>query len=133
MLLALATGDPRVAAAPCSLSAFAADPWIVGTGAGPGLIAAACLRAGFAPRVAARLDNQPAIQAAVAAGVGATLIPALAARNVLPGVAVVELAPPAPPRRIHAHRLAGPADHAIAAGLQALADAAVARGRAPAS
>ena len=117
-----------MADAPCSLSAFARDSWIIGTGADPGLIARACLRAGFAPHIAARLDNQPAIQAAVFAGVGTTLIPALAAQDLRPGITVVELAPPAPSRRIHAHRLAGPADDAIAAGLHALARVVPARG-----
>jgi DNA-binding transcriptional LysR family regulator len=129
MLLALPADDPRVADAPCFLSAFASDPWIIGTRGDPGLIARACLRAGFAPRVAARLDNQPAIQAAVVAGVGTTLIPALAAQELRPGITAVELAPPTPSRRIHAHRLAGPADDVTATGLHALARVALTRGR----
>jgi hypothetical protein len=55
---------PRVA-----VSDLAEHPWILGTDTGDiGIIQRACLVAGFEPRVAARLDNQPAIQAAVAAG-----------------------------------------------------------------
>ena len=91
-----------------------------------GLIEEACATAGFAPHIASRLDQQPAIQAAVAAGIGVTLIPMLATRQLHPGV-VLQRVQAAPVRHIAMHRLGGPVDAVTAAGMEALAAAAATR------
>jgi molybdate transport repressor ModE-like protein len=131
MLLALPAGDPRARAPAIGLVNLREDPWILGMPRGDiGLIATACAEAGFEPRVSARLDNQPAIQAAVASGVGVTLIPALAAADLRPGVVVRRLRGRPPVRRVLGHALAGPRDPAVAAGLLALQHSASSRGAA---
>lgn len=128
MLLALPVGDRRATALSVRLADLADERWILGTSAGVGgFIARACAAAGFEPAVVARLDNQPAIQAAVGAGVGITLIPGLAAGDLRPGVAVTRVAAPTPRRRIYASVLTGPRDAALEAGLATLHAAAQAR------
>jgi DNA-binding transcriptional LysR family regulator len=125
MLLALSARHPRAAIAEIALAELDDQPWIVGTARrAHGLIVSACRDAGFEPRISARLDNQPAIQAAVAADVGITLIPALACREIRPDLRLIRLTPPAPTRRVHAHTLAGPSDQAVVGGLHALRSAA---------
>jgi DNA-binding transcriptional LysR family regulator len=121
MLLAVACDDPRATSDPIPLNDLRDDLWIIGTDRrARDLILAPCLEAGFTPRVAARLDNQPAIQAAVAAGIGVTLIPTLAARAVRTDLVLKQLAPPTPTCQLHTHTWAGPPDSAIRAGLAAL-------------
>jgi DNA-binding transcriptional LysR family regulator len=125
MLIALAAGHPRAEATRLELADLRDEPWIVGTGAPhASVILRACAAAGFAPRIAARLDHQPAIQAAVAAGVGVTLVPALATRRVLPEIAVREPSSPRPTRQVFMHVLAGPRAPATEAGLAVLRDVA---------
>jgi len=121
MLLALPPGHPRARAGTIRLGDLRDEPWIVGTGdPRSSLILRACLAAGFEPRVVARLDNQPAIQAAVAASVGVTLVPGLATRSAHPSVEIRAPERPAPSRRVFAHALAGPRQPATDAGLAAL-------------
>lgn len=101
---------------------LAARPWILGTDTGDlGLIHRTCLLAGFEPRVAARLDNQPAIQAAVAASIGVTLLPALAVQHPPPGLTVRRLKDPSVSRRLHIHVLSGPRQPATHAGPESVA------------
>jgi DNA-binding transcriptional LysR family regulator len=125
MLVALPAGHPKAAADRVELRSLADAPWIIGTGEGaPGLIERACLAAGFEPRVVARLDNQPAIQAAVAAGVGVTLIPELAVRHAQPGIALRRVPSRQPVRATFVHALRGPRQPAVEAGLDAIRHAA---------
>jgi DNA-binding transcriptional LysR family regulator len=121
MLVALPADDPRLGS-PLRLYDLRDDGWILGT-SGSGLITHACAAAGFTPRVVSRLDQQPAIQAAVAAGIGVTLIPELAARHLQPGLATRRFVG-APVRHVAAHTLEGPMDPVAAVGLEALAAAA---------
>src|SRR5215470_15303845 len=58
------------------------------------MIQRACARAGFVPRVVARASDFQVLLSLVAAGAGVTLVPALAARRLPPGVRLV---PPAEP------------------------------------
>lgn len=121
MLVALPAGHPKAAANRVDLGSLADAPWITGTSEGaPGLIERACLAAGFEPRVVARLNSQPAIQAAVAAGVGVTLIPELAARHAHPGIAFRRVRSREPLRAMLVHALRGPRQPAVEAGLDAL-------------
>lgn len=123
MLAALPADDPRVRGGPLELAELADAEWIVGTGTGTGgdrLILDACVTAGFEPRVVARLDSQPAIQAAVAVGLGVTLIPRLATLALRSDVVALPLRPPAPFRRVSAQVLAGPRDPLVSAGLAAV-------------
>jgi DNA-binding transcriptional LysR family regulator len=129
MLVALPAGDPHAAAERLALRTLAASPWITGGGSAPGLIENACQAAGFEPRIVARLDNQPAIQAAVASGVGVTLVPALAARHARADIAFRHLSPRAPTRTVLLHVLRGPRQPATDAGLEALRRAAEAHMR----
>jgi len=130
MLVALPTDHPGAAANQVALRSLAASPWIIGTAGGaPGLIEKACQAAGFEPQVAARLDNQPAIQAAVAAGVGVTLVPALAARHPRTGITFRRVSRQGPVRIVLAHVLHGPHQPATDAGLAALRRAAEAHMR----
>src|SRR6266511_2860886 len=64
-----------------SLKQLSDEGSLVGTAPRPGAIEAACLAAGFAPRIVATADDQPTIQALVASGVAVTFIPALAAED----------------------------------------------------
>jgi DNA-binding transcriptional LysR family regulator len=82
-LLALPRRHRLASQARVSLRRLRNEGWIVGTATDtPGAIARACLADGFAPRIVAAVDDQPTIQALVAAGVGVTLIPQLAAARV---------------------------------------------------
>jgi DNA-binding transcriptional LysR family regulator len=130
MLVALPAGHPHAAVERLALPDLAALPWITGTyGGAPGLIEKACRAAGFEPRVVARLDHQPAIQAAVAARVGVTLIPALGVRRARAGIVFRRLASPEPVRTVLLHVLRGPRQPATDAGLVALRRAAEAHMR----
>ena len=91
------------------------EPWVQGAGPGaPRLVERVARRAGFEPRVVAEADGT---QGMVAAGLGITLLPALAAPR--DDVAVVELAD-APLREVYALSLAGAEVPAVAALLDAL-------------
>jgi DNA-binding transcriptional LysR family regulator len=114
---------------PLELADLAGEPWIGGsaTGAWFRLVAGACARAGFAPDVAFASDDNVAVQALVAAGLGVALIPGLAVVNPQPGIEVRELAAGAPVRRILAARprdgYRSPAVDAMVASLRATARA----------
>jgi len=61
---------------------------------------AACLAAGFTPRIACVSGSATGMQALVAAGLGIALLPRLAVQHPPDGVAVVELAVPRPTRTL---------------------------------
>ena len=67
------------------------------------IIANACRAAGFSPRYVARSEDHHTALAFVAAGVGATILPALAVPESMPGVDSRELVNPGPRRRIVVH------------------------------
>lgn len=122
-------GDHALAgAAPLRLRRLRGERWIVGTPADrPGAIERACLAAAFQPEVVARADDQPTIQALVAAGVAVTLIPRLATTGARSDVALVPLRD-APARRIAAVTLdAQPRNPVAEAFLAHAADVALGR------
>jgi DNA-binding transcriptional LysR family regulator len=100
-LAALPRSHPLAAQPTVSLRRLRDEGWIVGTAADrPGAIERACLSAGFTPRIVAALDDQPAIQALVASGLGVTLIPQLAAARPRPDIVLRPIRPAGIIRRI---------------------------------
>ena len=67
------------------------------------IIGNACRAAGFSPRYVARAEDHHTALAFVAAGVGVTILPALAVPESMPGVDSRELVGPSPRRRIVVH------------------------------
>ncbi|WP_435735935.1 LysR substrate-binding domain-containing protein [Cellulosimicrobium sp. PMB13] len=70
---------PTVAAA-SDLARFADAPWIAGCERCRADLVGRCERAGFTPRIAFETDDYVAVQSLVAAGVGVSVLPALALR-----------------------------------------------------
>jgi DNA-binding transcriptional LysR family regulator len=112
---------------PLELADLAGEPWIGGTATSAWfrIVAGACGAAGFAPEVAFASDDNVAVQALVAAGLGVSLIPGLAVVNPQPGIEVRALASDAPVRHILAARprdaYTSPPVTAMVAGLRAAA------------
>ena len=67
-----------------------------------------CLAAGFEPNVTFESDDYETVQGLVAAGVGVALVPRLALTHVHPGIAVRELSPRSPARKVVAATTAAP-------------------------
>jgi DNA-binding transcriptional LysR family regulator len=88
------------------------------------MIQRACARAGFVPRVAARASDFAVLLSLVAAGIGVTLVPALAARVLPPGVALLSPADPVTRQVFAVSRRGGDRKPAVRVVLDALADAA---------
>jgi DNA-binding transcriptional LysR family regulator len=111
------------------LADLAGEPWIGGSPASAWhrIVVAACAHAGFAPAVGFASDDNVAIQALVAAGLGVAVIPGLAVANPQPGVEVRSLGADAPVRRVAAARphdgYRGPAVTAMLDSLRATAAA----------
>jgi DNA-binding transcriptional LysR family regulator len=76
------------------LQDLSADAFVFYKGRARESASEACRLAGFEPRVACASGDLETIRALVAAGLGAAIIPALAARSVPAGVAVVQIASP---------------------------------------
>jgi DNA-binding transcriptional LysR family regulator len=91
---------------PLELADLAGERWIGGgpTSAWFRIVTHACGAAGFTPEVAFASDDNVAVQALVAAGLGVAVIPGLAVVHPRPGIEVRALAPGAPTRRILAAR-----------------------------
>jgi DNA-binding transcriptional LysR family regulator len=98
---------PLTRRASVSLGELAGESWIGGTpdGAYARIVLHSCREAGFEPRVAFGSDDYNAVQAFVAVGLGAAMLPRLALTLMRPGLERVALADP-PVRRIAAVRLA---------------------------
>ncbi len=75
---------------------------------------AACLAAGFAPRVVCESGSVQGVLALVAAGLGVTLLPRLAVEE-RPGIRALTLAPPEPTRTLAVVWRAGALSHAARA------------------
>jgi len=91
------------------LSELADDTWIQNdcSGACGRMHLAACAAAGFEPRIAFESDDYNVVQGLVAAGVGVSLLPALALTNVRDDIVVRSLGRGAPARKIAAATIAG--------------------------
>jgi DNA-binding transcriptional LysR family regulator len=88
------------------LADLADEPWIGGSPASAWyrIVLATCAQAGFTPQIGFVSDDNVAIQALVAAGLGVAVIPGLAVAHPRPGVEVRPLGADAPVRRIAAAR-----------------------------
>lgn len=102
-LLALPSDHPLVGSGPIDLAEFAEDDWVqydFRDDVATGLAARACAEAGFTPHYVARAQDHVTGLAFVAAGVGITLIPELAAAWSAFDVDFVRTQNPTPHRRI---------------------------------
>ncbi|SEU06409.1 LysR family transcriptional regulator [Nonomuraea wenchangensis] len=103
LLVALPTGHRLAAEAEVDLRDLAGETWIEAAPRGqPTLLLAACAAAGFAPRGGLRVAEWTGKFGFVAAGLGVTLVPELAARAVPAGLVLRPLRGQAPARRVYA-------------------------------
>ncbi|MGW0191322.1 LysR family transcriptional regulator [Streptomyces sp. NPDC003362] len=89
LYVAVPAGHPLAGRDRVPLSAFADADWISGSPRPEGTLLDAALAQGFRPRVAHVVAEWTAKQGYVAAGLGVTLVPALAAASVRPDVVLV--------------------------------------------
>jgi DNA-binding transcriptional LysR family regulator len=108
MHLAMPPDHPLASEATVRLDQFAGDTWLCGAGEGScrRLTVGSCERAGFSPDVAYESNDYTVMQALIAAGMGVTLIPDLALLNRNPEIAVADIVPDPPVRRVWAVSLA---------------------------
>ncbi|MFF4380956.1 LysR family transcriptional regulator [Kitasatospora sp. NPDC001547] len=108
VLVALPRGHRLARRRRLRLAELADEPWIAASRHAESTLLAACVRSGFQPRIEYAVAAWSAKLGLVAAGLGATLIPSLAARVSRPGVALVPLHPDdTPVRRVHTVTLRG--------------------------
>jgi DNA-binding transcriptional LysR family regulator len=110
MYLALPQGHPLAHKPRVRLQDFSEDTWIQETGTHSwcgSFHEACCANAGFQPKVGFQSDDYNVVQGLIAAGVGVSLLPALALTNVREDIVVRSLGRGAPTRKIAAATLAG--------------------------
>lgn len=108
--VAVPAGHPLASTeGPVRLARLAGADWIAGSARPEGTLLDTAVRQGFRPRVAHVVAEWTAKQGYVPAGLGVTLVPALAAASVRPDVALLPLhAEDAPPRAVYAATVCGP-------------------------
>ncbi|WP_225096959.1 LysR family transcriptional regulator [Streptomyces sp. CoH27] len=100
LYVAVPADHPLTAAdGPVRLARLADADWIAGSSRPEGTLLDAAVRQGFRPRVAHVVAEWTAKQGYVAAGLGVTLVPALAAASLRPDVALLPVHPQDAPRR----------------------------------
>ncbi|MFI8460436.1 LysR family transcriptional regulator [Kitasatospora sp. NPDC085464] len=102
VLVALPRGHRLAGRRRLRLAELADEPWIAARRHAETTLLAACLRSGFQPRIEYAVAAWTAKLGLVAAGLGPTLIPSLAARAARPDIALVPLHPDDTPVR-HVH------------------------------
>ena len=109
MYLALSREHPLAGKKGLRLEDLASESWVQTAGASPCArhVVRRCHAAGFEPRVSFHSDDYQTVQGLVAAGVGVALIPELALSATREEVAIRELAPAPPVRRVIAALPAG--------------------------
>ena len=128
MYLALPREHPAARKSRVRLQDVADDVWIQNDTTGPcgRLHLAACSAAGFEPKIGFQSDDYNVVQGLIAAGVGVSLLPALALTNLREDIVVRSLGRGAPTRKIAAATLAGryrsPATEAMLDILSEVAD-----------
>jgi DNA-binding transcriptional LysR family regulator len=128
MYLALPRGHPAARRSRVHLRDVCNDTWIQNDTTGPcgRLHLAACAAAGFEPNIGFQSDDYNVVQGLIAAGVGVSLLPALALTNLREDIVVRSLGRDAPTRKIAAATLAGryrsPATEAMLDILSEVAD-----------
>ena len=122
VLLAVPTDHPLAAAAPVPLGSLDGQPFLAPRDitSCAEMIQRACARAGFVPRVVARASDFAVLLSLVAAGAGVTLVPALAARRLPPGVRLLEPAEPVTRQIFMVSRRGGDRKPAVRVVLDAL-------------
>src|SRR4051794_18071593 len=108
MFLVMPADHPLARKRNLRLEDLADEPWVQGsttTCPDTSILLRACNAAGFEPRIAFYSDDYTAIQGFIAAGVGVSLIPDLALMSVRDDIAIRDLGPQAPSRRIFAATL----------------------------
>jgi DNA-binding transcriptional LysR family regulator len=84
------------------------EQWIAGSSRPEDTLISACLRTGFQPRIGFVARDWMAKQGFVAAGIGITLVPSLAAEAVRPDIKLVRVHPDdMPPRQIYTATISG--------------------------
>lgn len=102
VLVALPRGHRLARRRRLRLAELADEPWIAARRHAESTLLEACVRSGFQPRIEYTVAAWTAKLGLVAAGLGATLIPSLAARVTRPGIALVPLHPDdTPVRQVH--------------------------------
>lgn len=126
LLVALPLGHRLAARRTIRLTELADESWIAGSTAVEDTLIGACLRSGFRPAVRYAVAEWTAKQGLVAAGLGITLVPGLAAGSVRQDILVKRLrTDETTPRAIHAATLAGATPPPAGAGfIDHLADSA---------
>ncbi|MFJ4188794.1 LysR family transcriptional regulator [Kitasatospora sp. NPDC089509] len=99
VLVALPRGHRLAGRRRLRLAELADEPWIAARRHPETTLLAACLRSGFRPRIEYAVAAWTAKLGLVAAGLGPTLIPSLAARAVRPDVVLIPLHPQDTPVR----------------------------------
>ncbi|MGV9450947.1 LysR family transcriptional regulator [Streptomyces sp. NPDC003635] len=123
LYVAVPAGHELAGKSPVRLSALADADWISGGPRPEGTLLDAALRQGFRPHVAHVVGEWTAKQGYVAAGLGVTLVPTLAAASVRPDIALLPvLDEEAPARAVYAATARGrsltPAGEAFLAALR---------------
>jgi DNA-binding transcriptional LysR family regulator len=126
LYVAVPAGHPLAALLSVELPQLADADWISGSSRPEGTLLDTALRHGFRPRVAHVVAEWTAKQGYVAAGLGVTLIPALAAESVRPDIALLPVRDEgAPARAVYAATVRGrslaPTAEAFLAALRAAA------------
>ncbi|GAA3437523.1 LysR family transcriptional regulator [Kutzneria kofuensis] len=108
MLVALPAGHRLARRRRVRLVDLADEEWIAGSDRPEETLIRSCLAHGFRPRIGFVARDWLAKQGFVAAGVGITLIPSIAAESVRPDICLVQLHPDeVPVRAVHAATSAG--------------------------
>ncbi|WP_441247231.1 LysR family transcriptional regulator [Kitasatospora sp. McL0602] len=109
MMVALPPGHPLAGRRQVTLADLAQEEWIAGSSRPEDTLISSCLRTGFRPRIGFVARDWIAKQGCVAAGLGITLIPSLAADAVRSDITLVSLHPDdIPVRRVYAATPYGP-------------------------
>ncbi len=109
MHLALPPDHRLAGCSDVEIAELADDSWLCGSSDSScrQLTLRSCERAGFVPDIAYESDEYTVMQALVSAGMGVTLIPDLALMLPSPDIALAEVVPDPPVRRVWAATLAG--------------------------
>jgi len=126
VLIAMATNSPAAGDGRIRLRDLAGLPFLVprASTSCAEMVQRACARAGFVPAVAARATDFRVLLSLAAEGVGVALVPHLAARDVPPGVRLIEPAEPVTRQVFTVSRRGGDRKPAVRLALDALVAAA---------
>lgn len=127
MFVALPAGHALARRTRIGLAELAGEVWVTGSARPRGTLISSALRSGFQPRIGFVAAEWIAKQGFVAAGLGVTLVPALAAASVRADIALVALDPEdVPGRAVHAATARGLSPSPAVGAFLGLLDEAVA-------